>query len=152
MFDEPGLEPLAAIAQEVAAEWGLEPGRPFVLSMYSFVAPAGDDAVLKVTARADDEADEEPDALALWGGDGAVRLLRHDRARRALLLERARPGTDLSALPEDEATATIGIAKRLWRPAAEPFRWIGDHVPRWLDQAEHCDQDGRDLIPLARKL
>jgi hypothetical protein len=36
-------EPLAAIAQEVAAEWGLELGRPFVLLNYSFVAPAGDD-------------------------------------------------------------------------------------------------------------
>jgi streptomycin 6-kinase len=69
---------------------------------------------MKVTARADDEADEEPDALALWGGDGAVRLLRHDRARRALLLDRPRPGTYLSTLPEDQATATaIGVAKRL---------------------------------------
>ena len=41
---------------------------------------------------------------------------------------------------------------RLWRPAGEPFRWIGDHVPRWLDQAERSRQEGRDLIPLAREL
>ena len=74
------------------AEWGLELGPPFALSRYSYVAPAGDDAVLKVTPPEDDESDEEADALALWDGDGAVRLLRRDRDRRALLLERARPG------------------------------------------------------------
>ena len=147
------LEPLARIAEEVAAEWGLELGTPFALSHYSFVAPAGEDAVLKITPVEDDEADEEADALALWGGDGAVRLLRHDRARRALLLERARPGTDISGLPEEEATEiAVELGRRLWRPAGTPFRWIGDHVPCWLDQAERSGQEGRDLIPLAREL
>ena len=137
----------------MAAEWGLELGPPFALSRYSFVAPAGDDAVLKVTPPVDDESDEEADALELWNGDGAVRLLRRDRARRALLIERAQPGSDISQLPEDEATAVaVEVGARLWRPAAEPFRWIGDHVPRWLDQAERSDQEGRDLIPLAREL
>ena len=147
------LEPLALIAAEVAAEWGVELGPPFALSNYSYVAPAGDGAVLKVTPPEDDESDEEADALALWDGDGAVRLLRRDRGRRALLLERAQPGTDISELPEDEATAiAVEVGLRLWRPAAEPFRWIGDHVPRWLDQAERSDQAGRELIPLAREL
>ena len=149
----PDLEPLAEVAREVAAEWGVELGEPFALSRYSFVAPAGDDAVLKVTPAEDDESDQEADALELWGGRGAVRLLRRDRGRRALLLERARPGTDISELREDEATAiAVEVGLRLWRPAAEPFRWIGDHVPRWLDRAEQSDQDGRELIPLARKL
>ena len=98
------LEPLALIAAEVAAEWGLELGPPFALARYSYVAPVGEDAVLKVTPAEDDEADEEPDALALWDGDGAVRLLRRDRERRAVLIERARPGNDISEIPEDEAT------------------------------------------------
>ena len=147
------LEPLALIAAEVAAEWGVELGPPFAMSNYSYVAPAGDGAVLKVTPPEDDESDEEADALALWDGDGAVRLLRRDRERRALLLERAQPGTDISQLPDDQATAiAIEIGTRLWRPAAEPFRWIGDHVPRWLDRAERSDQEGCDLIPLAREL
>ena len=147
------LEPLASIAAEVAAEWGVELGPPFALSRYSYVAPAGDDAVLKVTPPEDDESDEEADALELWDGDGAVRLLRRDRGRRALLIERARPGDDISGLPEDEATAiAVTVGTRLWRPAAEPFRWIGDHVPRWLDQAEASDQEGGELIPLAREL
>ncbi len=126
-------------------------GDPFALSRFSYVAPAGVESVLKVTPRDDDESDQEADALELWDGDGAVRLLRCDRSRRVMLLERARPGTDISGLPEDDATAiAVEVGVRLWQPAAEPFRWIGDHVPRWLDRAEQSDQQGRDLIPLAR--
>jgi len=149
----PDLDALVHVAGEAAAEWEVELGEPFALSRYSYVAPAGDDAVLKVTPPEDDESDHEADALELWGGRGAVRLLRRDRGRRALLLERARPGTDLSSLPDDEATAiAVAVGLRLWRPAGIPFRWIGDHIPRWLDRAERSDQEGRELVPLARKL
>jgi streptomycin 6-kinase len=134
MSPGPDLGPLERIAREVAAEWHVELGPRFALSRHSYVAPAGGDAVLKVRAPEDDESDEEADALALWNGDGAVRLLRRDDERRAILIERARPGTDISKLPEDEATAiAVEVGLRLWRPAGEPFRWIGDHVPRWLD-------------------
>lgn len=137
----------------MALEWGVELGRPFALSRYSFVAPAGDDAVLKVTPPDEDESDEEADALAFWDGDGAVRLLRRDRERRVLLLERARPGTDISGLADAEATAVaIEVGLRLWRPARQPFRWIGDHVPGWLDRAERSTEPGHELIPFARKL
>jgi streptomycin 6-kinase len=109
--------------------------------------------VLKVVPADDDESDEEADALALWSGDGAVRLLRHDRGRRALLLERLFPGTDLSTAPEDEALAVAAdVGRRLWIPAGAPFRWIGDHVPRWLDAAEWAGSPGTELIPLARAL
>lgn len=142
------LVPLEAVAREVAAEWNVELGKPFALARYSYVAPAGDDAVLKVTPPEDDEADEEADALQLWSGDGAVRLLRRDDARRALLIERARPGDDIADLSEKEASQmAVSTGLRLWRPAAQPFRWIGDHVPRWLDHAE-----GHELLPLAREL
>ena len=69
------------------------------------------------------------------------------------MLERARPGSDISELAEDEATAVaVEIGLRLWRPAARPFRWIGDHVPGWLDQAERPGQDGSELIDIAREL
>lgn len=153
MSSRPHLDPLERIAREVALEWGVELGRPFALSRYSYVAPAGDNAVLKVTPPDDDESDEEADGLALWSGDGAVRLLRRDRERRVLLIERAWPGTDISGLADDEATAVaIDVGLRLWRPARRPFRWIGDHVPRWLDKAERSAEPGHELIPFARKL
>ena len=137
MSPEPDLGSVERIARAVAADWGLELGPPFPLARYSFVAPAGDGAVLKVSPPEDDEADEEGDALDVWDGDSAPRLLRRDRPRRALLVERVRSGTDISELPEERATAiAVEVARRLWRPAGEPFRWIGDHVPRWLDAAE----------------
>jgi streptomycin 6-kinase len=144
--DLPDLVPLERIAREVAAEWGVELGESFALARYSYVAAAGENAVLKVRSPEDDESDEEADALELWAGDGAVQLLRRDPSRRALLIERA--GDDISELTEEEATRiAVAIGLKLWRPAAEPFRWIGDHVPRWLDSA-----DGHELAPVAREL
>jgi streptomycin 6-kinase len=136
-----------ATAEAVAAEWGLELGSPFMLSRYSYVAPVADDAVLKVSWAEDEESLDEGEALTLWGGNGAVRLLRADKSRRALLEERAVPGDDISELPEHEATAVaVELATRLWVRAGEPFRWIGDHVPRWLEN------EPGELTPLAREL
>ena len=153
MSPRPDLAPLEAIARQVATEWGVALGPAFTLSRYSYAAPAGDDAVLKVIPPEVDESGEDADALIAWGGDGAVRLFRHDPKRRVLLMERARPGMDISVLAEDEATAiAVDVGRRLWKPAAAPFRWIGDHVPRWLDQAEKSPDDRNELIPLARGL
>jgi streptomycin 6-kinase len=135
-------------AESCAAEWGLELGAPFALSNASFVAPVDETRVLKVAWEGDDESLHEGDALELWDGDGAVRLLR--RAGRVLLEERAMPGDDLSLLPEDEATAiAVELALRLWRPAAEPFLPVNPEMSRWLGLAEH---DGGELVPLAREL
>lgn len=148
----PDLVALQRTAREVAAEWGLELGPRFELARYSFAAPAGDGAILKVTPPEDDESDEEADALELWDGVGAVRLLQRDDARRALLLERASPGDDLSALSEDEATAIASdVARCLWKgglsPGLSPFRSVHNHVPRWLaNAADH------PLTPLALEL
>lgn len=136
-----------ATASDAAREWGLELGEPFAFSHASYVAPAGD-AVLKVAWEGDDESLHEGDALALWDGDGAVRLRR--RSGRALLEDRAVPGDDLSAVPEDEATAiAVDVAARLWRPAGPPFRPVAPEVSRWLDRAEGV---GSDLVRLARDL
>ena len=135
------------MAREAAAEWGVELGSRFPLALHGYVAPAGEAAVLKVTPEVYYETDHEGDALAHWAGAGAIRLLRHDPHRRALLVERASPGTDISDLPDVHATAiAVEVGLKLWRPAAQPFRWIGDYVPRWLDD------EPNDLTPLAREL
>jgi streptomycin 6-kinase len=130
---------LRTTAQQVAREWGVPLGERLAAGRFSFVAFAGDSAVLKVVPIEDDEADHEADALALVGGNGAVRLLRHDRKRRAMLIERARPGYDASGLSEYEAIrVAIASTKKFWSATAtrgKPFRWIGDAVPRWLEKA-----------------
>jgi streptomycin 6-kinase len=141
------LSSAKATALEVAREWGLELGEPFALANVSYVAPAGR-AVLKVPWDGDDESMHEGDALELWDGNGAVRLLR--KSGRTLLEERAVPGDDLSALPDDEATTVaVEVATRLWRRARLPFRPIVPEIPRWLDRAERADSE---LVPLAREL
>jgi streptomycin 6-kinase len=131
------VERLERIAREVAVDWGLDLGPPFALSRYSYVAPAGDGAVLKVQLPEDEESAHEPDALAFWDGDGAVRLLRHDAARKAMLLERARPGTDLSETPDAEAIPiALDVGRRLWRepPAGAAFRSAWENSARWIVQ------------------
>jgi streptomycin 6-kinase len=141
---------LEATAKEVAADWGLELGPQFPMAKYSFAAPIGEDAVLKIPPIEDDLADHEAAALAFWNGDGAVRLLRHDPARRALLIERAQPGTDASTVPEEEAiAAAIAVGKRIWRepPQSHPFRTIRDWVARWLPADEVYE-----LVPVARRI
>jgi streptomycin 6-kinase len=141
------LSAAKATALEVAREWDLELGEPFAMSNVSYVAPAGD-AVLKVAWEGDTESLHEGDALELWDGDGAVRLLR--RSGRALLEERAVPGDDLSALPDSEATAiAVDVASRLWRRVGSPFRPVAPELSRWLDNAE---REGSELVPLALKL
>lgn len=113
----------------------------------SYVAPAGA-GIVKVPWEGDDEALHEPDALELWDGDGAVRLL--ERFGRAVLEERAIPGTDLSALRETDATAVaVDLATRLWRPAQQPFRPVVPAVREWVARAE---RNGSELAPLAREL
>ncbi len=135
-------------AYECAAEWGLTLGPPFEMATASFVAPAGNDLVVKVPSEADDESLHEGDALELWGTDVAVRVLR--RSGRALLEERAVPGTDLSVLEESEATAVaVELAGRLWRGAGRPFRPVDPDVARWLTRAE---EKGSTPVDLARRL
>jgi streptomycin 6-kinase len=136
-----------AIAMEAARDWGLELEEPFALSHVSYVAPAGQ-AVLKVAWDGDQESLQEADALELWNGNGAVRLLR--RSGRALLEERVVPGDDLSTLPDAEATAiAVDIGSRLWRRAGSPFRPVASDLPQWLTNAE---REGSELVSLARDL
>jgi len=141
------LSAAKATAFEFAREWGFDLGEPFAFSYVSYVAPAGN-FVLKVAWEEDTKSLHEGDALELWDGDGAVRLLR--RSGRAILEERAVPGDDLSLLPDDEATAiAVSLASKLWRPAGSPFRPVAPEVQRWLDSAE---RERGELIPLAREL
>jgi streptomycin 6-kinase len=134
-------------AQAAAEHWGLRLEPAFSMAAVSFVAPAGS-AVIKVAWDGDDESLHEPEALRLWDGDGAVRLT--DRFGRALLLERALPGTDLAVVAEADATATaVDLATRLWRPAREPFRPVLPAVHGWLARAA---RDQSELAGLALEL
>ncbi len=139
--DMPGgpewLDRLPRLAAECAEQWGVTLGAPFYGGNVSFVLPAGDDAVLKINFP-DAESEHEADALQLWDGRAAIRLLAHDRDRRALLLERCVPGTTLWELNDEREANRIatGLLLRIWRPppADHPFRLLENEARRWADE------------------
>jgi streptomycin 6-kinase len=91
--------------------------------------------VVKVQLADDVEGEHEPEALDFWGGHGAVRLLAHDPAHRALLLERCRPGTPLGTRYADEGLRiAAGLMQRLWQPPPSDVPWhrLDDVAERWL--------------------
>jgi streptomycin 6-kinase len=131
---------LPRLVAECAEAWSLRLGEPYAGGNVSWVASAelmdGTAAVLKVSFP-EPESEREGDALAFWGGEGAVRLLAEDEDRRALLLERCEPGTQLWDLPDEVALAVAaGLLRVLWRPppAGHLFRLLADLAAAWADE------------------
>jgi streptomycin 6-kinase len=88
--------------------------------------------VLKIAFDGDGESEHEALALQHWHGRGAVRLLRADPRRRALLLERLHP-TDLSDVWDLEACEVVaGLWPLLHRPALPQLRSVASYVERWV--------------------
>jgi streptomycin 6-kinase len=136
------LESLPQLAEECAERWSLRLGEPFGQGHVSLTAPAtlsdGGQAVLKLNFP-EEESAYEADALTHWRGEGAVRLLEVDRERKALLIERAGPGTSLWEVEDDEEATLIAasVLRRLWLrppPDSNPFRRLADEAERWTAQ------------------
>lgn len=122
---------LPGLVAQCVEQWSLELEEP-VDTGHSLVVPAGD-SVLKLNLP-DEEGEHEAEALERWGGRGAARLIARDDARRALLVERLRPGTQLWSLPDDEATQiAAGVLEQLWVPAGAPFRRLEDAAAQWVE-------------------
>ncbi|WP_055591015.1 aminoglycoside phosphotransferase family protein [Streptacidiphilus griseoplanus] len=140
------LTALPALVEELRDLWSLRLGAPFLGGSCAWVAPAelpdGRRAVLKVSWP-HPEAVGEAEALRLWDGHGAVRVLAHDAGRCALLLERCDPGTELRAAQQlgAEQRLLLGaeVLGRLWTadPALatglEPLEAV---AACWADTAE----------------
>jgi streptomycin 6-kinase len=118
------------------------------------VAPAvtatGEAVVLKVQ-EPHRESEHEADALRLWDGDGAIKLLDEEPVECALLLERCVPGTPLSAAGAETALDVfVELLPRLWKPAGAPFRSLAAESAWWADSLEETwERFGR---PFERKL
>lgn len=124
-----------ALVERFREQWDIvQLGEPFAYVGYAWVAPATlrdrTPVVLKL-APPDKEFASEYQALRLYGGTGAARLIDGDPEAVALLLERLEPGTTLAELADDvTATEIAGLAmKKLFRPlpADHPF----PTVERW---------------------
>jgi len=136
------LADLPHVLDHVARDWSLTVGAPYDLS-YHYVAAVtcgdGTPAVLKLGVPTGDSLRFEAPALAAFGGRGAVRLLRVDLDRGAVLLERAEPGWRLRDLvPSRDAEATsaaVAVMRRLHLARA-----AGPAVPDALTQCAAFDE------------
>ena len=131
------LERVPELVKECAEVWGLQLGEPYVAGAAGYTVradlPDGTPAVLKLIYP-HREAEHEAEALRVWGGDGAVRLLDYDEDKWAMLIERCEPGTLLAAIDADAALEVlIGLLPRLWRRETQPFRPLTAEAEWWAD-------------------
>jgi len=127
------LDALPGLVSECAAEWSLTLEEP-IDTPHSLVIPAGA-VVLKLNAPSHEEAENEADALALWDGRGAVVLQARNDTRRALLLERCVPGTELwdSDVEESDVVAELLPRLQIAVEDAHPFTLLADEADRWCE-------------------
>jgi streptomycin 6-kinase len=149
------IEALPDLVAQIERDWAIRVGGALAGGTEAFVAEAtlagGAPAVLKLMVpRAGNDARDEITVLRLANGEGCARLLRHDVARGALLVERL--GAPLLALGLPLARQheiLCGLAQRLWRPApdsglrsgAEKARWLAGFIPRtWEAVGRACSE------------
>jgi len=125
---------LPRLVSELTQEWRLETGRAFSGSSVSLVLAARrdeQDLVLKIQWP-HRECVHEAEALALWNGNGAVRLVDNDPERHALLLERCSPGIMLAdAAGTDPVDVLADLLPRLWVPADTSFPDLESEAALW---------------------
>ncbi len=127
------LQRLPSVLAECERRWHLAIGEPFPMLSYNYAAPArqldGSRLVVKVCVPGK-EFRTEVDALRIYGGQGAVKLLDFDDALGVMLLEHLDPGTMLVTVTDDVAATSIAasVMKRIRRPAPaeHSFPTVGD--------------------------
>lgn len=139
---------LPALLADVVGRWRLRPDGPPLHGNCSLVVPVRTEdatpAVLKVSFP---EPDSEHEHIVLrhWGGRGAVRLLRADPHRRALLLERLLP-EDLGRVGDIEACRVVaGLYRQIHLPALPQLRTLSSLLAGWT--AELAGLAGSAPIP-----
>lgn len=114
------LEALPLSISEAAARWGLTDVIPSHTLSYNFVAFArrGDENVVLKMGVPNREFLSEMEALRLFNGEGACKLLEYDEERYWILLERLSPGEMLVTLKDDDEATRIAadVMKKIWRP------------------------------------
>ena len=133
--------------------WALSVGAPFPELSHNYVAPAlradCTATVLKLSLPNSDFR-AEAEALRIFGGRGAARLLELDLERGAMLLERLEPGVPLTSVRDDEEATSIaaGVLKQLWRsvPPDHPFPSVSEWA-RGMERLRSCFGGGTGPLP-----
>jgi streptomycin 6-kinase len=147
------LTELPDLVDRLALEWSIEVGRSYPDSTEALVTEAvladGTPAVLKLCVpNRGDAARHEILTLQLVNGDGCPRLLRHDLANGAMLLERLGRPMDALGLPAARRHELLAAAAaRIWRPitgydlrsGADKGRWLAEDITQqWARLGEPC--------------
>jgi streptomycin 6-kinase len=139
---EQWLARVPATIRTCVEAWELELGSPMTGGSTALVVEArradGTAAVLKIQY-VDRECEYEAEALRIWNGNGAARLLEFDPIHHALLIERCRPGRQLreSDAPTDQILDTLAeLARKLCVPAGIPFGTLEEEAAFWIKRLE----------------
>ncbi|WP_067692436.1 aminoglycoside phosphotransferase family protein [Nocardia jejuensis] len=171
IFGERGkrwLRDLPTVVEELCAQWDVTLiGDGFSGGTHSFVAPVRRDddstAVLKVPV-IDPENIGEAAGLFCYAGEGAVRMYEFDSGSNSMLLEWAKPGTELVYQPGfpslegearniDKVEFACTLYKRLRRePAGIPADYpalplAADMVSQWTRMFSDMKPELAQLIP-----
>ena len=155
---ETWLADLPELIASLEADWSVTVGAALEGGNTAYVAeavaPDGTLSVLKVAMPPGVDGfvpfEQQLAALQLVNGDPYVRLLRHDQARRAFLLERLGPPlANLGWSTSRQLDTLVRTAARGWRPVtpdqfptgAAKARWLGDYVASsWEDLGRPCPE------------
>ena len=140
------LNDLPQIIGEIEKNWLVSAEKSFSNLSYNYVAPCvctdGGGAVLKIALPLNEpEIFNEAQFLKMANGDGAVKLLKSDESRRAILLERLKPGENLKeACRRNEERAVeiaVPIIRRLLKepPPNSAFRRLDEWFDNFFEKA-----------------
>jgi streptomycin 6-kinase len=136
---------------DLCSEWDLRPDGAAWRGSTAVVLPvltrSGSGAALKI-GRPHPESELEHLALTRWDGDGAVRLLRADPRRSALLLERLSEVSLADVGDVEACTVVAGLYPRLHRPVGAPFRRLSEHLVASLEELASLPRSA----PIPRRL
>jgi streptomycin 6-kinase len=109
------LAELPEIIRAIEQDWNLKVENPFPNLSYHFVAPcrfaSSGEAVVKIgLPETDSPIFNEAEILKIYGGKGAVKFLRIDEKRFALLIEKLTPGKHLKGVFENDELKAVETA------------------------------------------
>ena len=149
------LQQLDATVSRVAADWDLQVGRVLEGGSGALVAEArmpGDvAAVLKIGVPDPDLSTIEADVLRAAEGRGYARLYHHNRAERAMVVERLGPPMWQQNFPQDQQLSLYCAAlQQAWKVTFDPqglidgagkAAWLEDFIARTWESLEHpCNE------------
>jgi len=129
---------LPTIVTQCREKWNLAEGvicPAASMSYIEFTTTASGEAVALKVGVPHEELFTEMEALALYNGRGAVRLLDADRELGAILMQRVMPGTMLWQVGDNRKQTQIAASVMKELPVRAPETHSMPHFSRWTERA-----------------